>query len=151
MHITNKCKYADKIDKYNGEIYGSIVADWEPKKYLKILAKEDSLLEIMPKTTTISIEKLRSGKRILQSVLKEEWIKEIQKTIIQRYDLKDAIITDCAISLSGACGYGADNLHRDGIIGKRIKVSQYILLDQNAQIYCIPHSNIPTLPTKFDR
>ena len=52
-----------------------------------------------------------------------------EKIAVSQY-IKDPIITDVSLSISSSASYGADMWHRDGPLGKRIKIFLYYMLTQ---------------------
>jgi len=147
--LVRLCRHVDEIDPPKKNVYGKLTIRCPSKEIRKLIQQEQIKLAINWKTSTTS---LPMGSRLLEYVLRSEWANEAIQVASTHAELTQPVITDIAISSSTQFKYAADNWHRDGLIGKRIKIFAILYAsDECCQLQFIPESGIlSTCPKIFE-
>ena len=138
--VNEFCREADTNDVYGKcKPYGTVFNNIRIAKYfIKEVKKEIAIRSIkFDQSRFYCIDersKLFNGyiRLLLESKIAE-------KIAISQY-IEDPIITDVSLSISSSASYGADMWHRDGPLGKRIKIFLILHADPN---YCCNLAYVP--------
>jgi hypothetical protein len=147
--LSRLCEHADKIDPPKKNVYGKVTIRCPSKEIRRLIQQEQRNLAINWKTSTTS---LPMGSRLLEYVLRSEWANKAIQIASTHAELIEPVITDISISSSTQFKYAADNWHRDGLIGKRIKIFAILYASSECcQLQFIPESGIlSTSPKIFE-
>ena len=137
------CDAADKKDPYGKQKPYGIVQN--NPEFAQIFLRNIKLQKnIFSKFECSKFHSLDSTDSIFMDFVKFLQKEKLVEMISKSQNIKDPIITDISLSISNGSGYGADMWHRDGPLGKRIKIFFILFADPQ---YC---SNLGYAPFTYD-
>ena len=121
-----------------------------PSKEIKDLIKKELNSENICWGTSVS--SLSEEGELVKSILTSTWAKEAIKVASNHAKLIKPVVTDVSINTSTGDQYAADKWHRDGIIGKRVKIWAILYANKKcAQLEFVPKSGkLTTRPKIFE-
>lgn len=149
--IVNSCGHADCVDPCAIGYYGYYESPDFPRAALLGLVRQNiHNFSVIGKTGTQSFDD--NTLEMFQCNDGFIWLAKALADISTYCNIDTPVVTDISLSSSTFEPYAADHWHRDGIIGKRIKVFIILYADDNAaQLEFVPDSgNLTTTPKNFE-
>ena len=146
------CDAADNKDPYSKSKPFGIVHK-NPQLAQVFLRNLKSQKDIFSKFQHSKFYSLEHKDRIFMDFVEFLQKDRLAETISKSQNIKDPVLTDIQLSISNGSGYGADMWHRDGPLGKRIKI--FFILFADPQYCCnlgyAPFTyDLPAEPTYLD-
>lgn len=140
------CIHADQIDPPKENVYGKVTTRCPSKEIRRLIQQEQRKIAINWKTSSTS---LPAESKLIEYILRSAWANKAIQIASTHAELIEPVITDISINSSTQIKYAADNWHRDGLIGKRIKIFAILYASSECcQLQFIPKSGKTTTSPK---